>query len=98
MKLKRLHRYYTSKSPAPKEDGHDQLSLLSLSSLPDVTGSFSPDEEIDVCGPPRIGHFCNKDENLDKETEFIKEGALAFAHQSGISPCWSDRRSRMWSL
>jgi hypothetical protein len=32
---------------------------------------------------PRIGCFCHEDENLDKEAVFIKEGALAFACQSG---------------
>ncbi len=33
---------------------------------------------------PGIGYFCNEDKNIDKEAVFIKEGALALAHQLGI--------------
>jgi hypothetical protein len=76
LKLERLHRDYIARSPKSKENGNNQPALLSLSSLPDLAESFSPDEEYNVCGPPRIGCFCDKDKNLDKEAVSSKREHL----------------------
>jgi hypothetical protein len=60
LKLERLLRVYIVRSKKPKEDGNDKPALLSLSSLPDLFGSISPDDEFNICGPPRIGCFCDE--------------------------------------
>jgi hypothetical protein len=54
--------------------------FFSLSTLPDLTVSISPDNKFNVCSLPRIQYFCDKYKNLGKEAVFIKEGALALAH------------------
>ena len=81
LKLVRLFQDYIATNQAQKED----RNLLSVVSLPNLAGSLSLDNEFNVCRPPRIGCFHNKDKNLNKEAVSIKKGALALADESGIS-------------
>jgi hypothetical protein len=84
LKLERLCRDYIARNPTPKEDGKDKPAFLSFSSLPNLAGSISPDNEINLCGPRGLNIFVTK-MNIDKGAVFIKEGAPGLAHQSGIS-------------